>query len=38
METDLTAYVADFKLLSKPGKSMSVYDYFILGDTSFNFN
>ena len=38
-QKDLTTNVADFKLLSKwlqrQGKTMSIYDYFILDDTSF---
>ena len=32
----LTAYVADFTLLSKPEKVMFICDYFIVDDTTFN--
>ena len=40
IEIDLTTNVVNFKLLSKQlqrhGNIMFIYDFFILGDTSFN--
>ena len=33
---DLTIYVANFNLLSKLGKIMLIFDYFVLGNAAFN--